>query len=240
MPGPRLLVLAPDPDGTVARDWVKSFLPGTAAVYRDHGILWLSARQAFRTSGIRVPDDVPGLIERVYGEAAGAEVPAGLEHNHQAARGERSAERSFALHNLLDLDAGYVRAGQPWPDETRVATRLADDRRTLRLARWDGATLAPLCPDLDPRRGWAMSEVSVRAARIGREAPATGPLAAAIAAARATWGRYEQDALLVALDADADGLRAEVVDAKDRPVVLRYRAGRGLEVRQPPGAGAGR
>lgn len=141
-------------------------LPRTGFVYRDHGVLWLTAGRLFRSDGVAVPDDVRALIERVYGDAAGDAVPPGLERIHQDAQGTEAAGRAFARANLLVPAAGYVRDGQPWPDESRISTRLSGERRTLRLARWDGVRLAPICPDPDPGRAWAMSEVAVAARRI--------------------------------------------------------------------------
>lgn len=154
--------------------------------------------------------------------------PPPLDPARLRAEGDARGERAHALANLLDLNAGYSRAGQPWNDEARVATRLSEERRTLRLARWDGTRLSPLCPDPDPSRAWMLSEVSIAARRISRAAPATAALEHAIGHARATWGRYEAEILLMPLEAAGLNLFRWAIAPSEPPLIVSYCTALGL------------
>ncbi|BBK42277.1 CRISPR-associated helicase/endonuclease Cas3 [Allostella vacuolata] len=228
VPGPELLVVSPHPDRDAGRDWIGAVQPGTAAVYRDHARLWLTAHHLFASTSIAIPDEVPTLIEAVYGTDAPVPIPPPLDPARLRAEGDARGERAHALANLLDLNAGYSRAGQPWNDEARVATRLSEERRTLRLARWDGTRLSPLCPDPDPSRAWMLSEVSIAARRISRAAPATAALEHAIGHARATWGRYEAEILLMPLEAAGLNLFRWAIAPSEPPLIVSYCTALGL------------
>ncbi|MDW8125032.1 MAG: CRISPR-associated helicase Cas3', partial [Geminicoccaceae bacterium] len=140
LPAPRFLVLAPDPVDAPARDWIAGFLPGTAAVYRDHLRLWRSARALFARSALEIPGDVRALVEEVYAE--NGEVPEGLERNWYASDGERKAAQALARQNALDPDRGYLAEGA-WDSDVRTPTRLGEPMITLRLARFEGGRIEP-------------------------------------------------------------------------------------------------
>jgi CRISPR-associated endonuclease/helicase Cas3 len=105
--GPKLLVLSPDPNGAVTRDWLTALLPRAGWVYRNHALLWLSAREIFAREMVRVPEDVRGLVEAVYGEEAEASAPTALERYWTESKGNDQAARAVADMNLLRLGKGY-------------------------------------------------------------------------------------------------------------------------------------
>lgn len=202
--GPELLLHGPDPDAVTDAGWVRAALPGTSFVYRDHLILWRSARVLAAHGVVAVPEDVRGLVEAVYGPADDGDAPVAFDRNRIEATGRDNAARSLAHHNLLDLDLGYLRDGAPWMDEARVATRLGDPTVTLRLARRDGQGFRPWAEDPSPARAWALSEVTVRA-KLVRNYALPADLAPAAELTRAGWGRYDQDKLLLPLTPAAPG-----------------------------------
>jgi CRISPR-associated endonuclease/helicase Cas3 len=183
---------------------VRAALRGTSFVYRDHLILWRSARVLAARGVVAVPEDVRGLVEAVYGPADDGDAPVAFDRNRIDATGLDNAARSLAHHNLLDLDLGYLRDGAPWMDEARVATRLGDPTVTLRLARRDGQGFRPWAEDPSPARAWALSEVTVRAGLV-RDYALPADLAPAAELTRAGWGRYDQDKLLLPLTPAAPG-----------------------------------
>jgi CRISPR-associated endonuclease/helicase Cas3 len=203
--GPELAILSPDPVATVDEKWMTALLPRAGAVYRDHLLLWRSARVLFEAGRIRVPEDVRPLVEAAYGPDAETGAPEALARNRQKAVGDAKAQRSFAEQNLLRVEFGYRLDSQPWLDEARIATRLGEETRILRLARWDGIEFTPWCYDPDPRRAWALSEVSVRGRRVSGVPAPTSDLAEAVRKARQDWGRYDEDKLLLPMEKDANG-----------------------------------
>lgn len=234
--GPELVVLSPDPTGPVDAKWMASLLPRAGAVYRDHLLLWRSAQLLFDTGRIRVPEDVRALIEAAYGPEAETGAPEALGRIRQNAVGNANAERSFAEQNLLRVELGYSLGNKAWLDEARIATRLSDETRILRLARWDGAELTPWCSDPDPRRAWALSEVSVRGNRVGDVPEPTGVLADATRKTRATWGRYDEDKLLVPLARNTDGgeeWTGMVLAPGGRNQPIHYARSEGLRLPRP-------
>lgn len=185
---PRLLVVSPAPAADAGREWFSSVFPKAAWVYRNHALLWRSAEVLFAAGAIVSPGAIRGLVEAVYGAEALDGVPVDLERSWIEADGEDRAAASQAEGNLLRLDEGYV-AHAGWSSDVLTPTRLGDERRILRLARWDGARLTPWAPITDPTdrlaiaRAWALSEVSIRASRVsgrGGYAPEIERAAAAI------------------------------------------------------------
>jgi len=186
--GPRLVVVSPDPVDDPSEDWIRSSLPGTAAVYRDHGRLWLTARALFVRGRVRVPQDVRELVEAVYGPDV--RVPHRLECNWFASTGERAAARVLAEQAILDPDRGYV-ADQVWDSDARTPTRLGEPMVTLRLARFAEGRLEPWCDDADRRRAWALSEVQVRANRLATVELPPGCTREMVDGVRRSWGKFE-------------------------------------------------
>ena len=146
-----------------------------------------------------MPEDVRGLVEAVYGEAALAGLPAAFERNRNEAEGTEGAARSIAGVNLLKPEAGYDGEHVGWAAEARIPTRLGDPTVTLRLACWDGGRLRPMCgKGEDPEHAWALSEVTVRASRVRGVPDATGALGRAAEAAKGGWTRYDEGKAAVA------------------------------------------
>ncbi|MCS6878415.1 MAG: CRISPR-associated helicase/endonuclease Cas3, partial [Geminicoccaceae bacterium] len=238
LPAPRFLVLAPDPVDAPARDWIAGFLPGTAAVYRDHLRLWRSARALFARSALEIPGDVRALVEEVYAEDG--EVPEGLERNWYASDGERKAAQALARQNALDPDRGYLAEGA-WDSDVRTPTRLGEPMITLRLARFEGGRIEPWCTDPDPRRAWALSEVQVRRARLRDVLLPEGCTRELVDAVRRSWGRFEAPdlfggrpredlSLLPLVRARGEAWVGSGVDGKGEPVALRYDRASGLSL----------
>jgi CRISPR-associated endonuclease/helicase Cas3 len=191
--------VAPAPVEEPAADWLRAALPGTAAVYRDHAVVWHSARELFGRGRVHVPEDVADVIEAVY-PRGGPPAPGSLGRNQTEAQGRASAGRSLAGANLLRVESGYGGEHDGWDEDDRVATRLGEPTVVVRLARWDGVTLTPWCHDDDERRAWALSEVNVRASRIaGVPEPSDQQLSKAVAAAWVRWTRHDEAKLLLPL-----------------------------------------
>jgi len=130
-----------------AEDWLKSKLPGTQAVYKHVGQLWLTQQEICKSGKISIPRDARMLIEGVYGEQAQELIPDSLLGLSWNAEGEAGSRRGMARLNALKLEKGYTRSSAEdsggWDKETRIPTRLGIDTVTVALAGIDGEGLKP-------------------------------------------------------------------------------------------------
>jgi len=227
VPGPELLVVSPEPVADPAADWIKAPQPGTAAVYRDPALLWRSARAVFSRGAIVAPDDMRPLIEAAFE----GEVPAGLAAAADMAEGKAQAASGIARQNVLAFHETYDRNAGLWEPEDRTPTRLEDRPMvTLRLAVVRDGQVVPYVDDPDPRRAWALSEVSVAQHHIAA-CPVPAGLEAAAAVAKAGWGRWERESdrmLLAVMTSDVASLKGVAVGGRGTSCVLTYSKERGL------------
>lgn len=183
------LILSPPPVDVPDAYWLARHR-GTAAVYRDPALLWRGARALFAEGMI----DAPGGLRTLIEAAAEGEEPEGLREAVAKALGKGLTQAATARQNLLDLARGYAESAGLWASEERTPTRWEDHPQvTLRLALLRDGQVLPYADDVDERRAWALSEVTVAEHRIG-EVAVPAPLAAAAAEARGHWGRWEREA----------------------------------------------
>ena len=253
VPGPELLVISPEPVDEPAADWIMAALPGTGSVYRDHALLWRSAREVFRRSAIVTPDDMRPIIEAVFDRDADGAVPRALTVSADDAYSKDLSRIGIAAQNVLDFRKGYSADAGAWEPDTNTPTRLEDRPHvTLRLARLRDGVIAPYAEDLDTaqtthrgishgviesgtgnlaiRRAWALSEVSVALYRIAA-CPMPPQLEAAADTAKARWGRWERESpfvILALLTPDGDGYRLDARAESGAVVAARYDARTGL------------
>jgi CRISPR-associated endonuclease/helicase Cas3 len=197
LPECELLVVSPDPVAAPAADWAAdSSIGGTRFVYPPH-ILWLSARVMFAAGVIAVPDGVRGLVEAVYGDVAEA-VPEGLLRSESKDEGERIAQESAAWSNLLKPERGYSWDSGDWSPDIAMPTRLGDDYLVFRMAKEEAGRLVPWCSDADPKRAWALSEISLRRS-LATGAVVPAHLAAAMEKLRARWPVWQRETPVLVL-----------------------------------------
>ena len=233
-----LLVVGPEPTNDADENWFADFFPRGAYVYRDHARLWLTARTLKEIGKIESPAGLRRLMEAVYGEDAETGLPSALQGIYWEAEGRAGAERGIAGTNLLDLSKGYVRDGGAWDKDTRTPTRLNDDPQvTLRLGLFKDGRIQPYAQIAAPDelwRAWRLSEVNITQRRIGGEAVPQS-LTQAVHLARADWGSFEEDRILVVLNESTCGEgalfgAAMSSNATPKVVQLRYDPFRGLKV----------
>jgi CRISPR-associated endonuclease/helicase Cas3 len=172
----------------------------------------------------------------VYGDD---EVPAGLLRAAQRAEGQQLGDAAAATYAALKVADGYDAGQSAWLSELRVPTRLGDEQTTVRLARVEGGRLVPWADAAPAWKAWALSEVRVRRTRVPPDA-VRPEFAAAAAAARSAWGRFEQGLPVLPLEEQAPGVwRGSLLRPDRGPVALWYTAGHGLSYDDPTsGAGA--
>jgi CRISPR-associated endonuclease/helicase Cas3 len=171
---PKLWLFGPAFTETPDADWVSTALPGTAAVYPDHGRLWLTAKRLMETGKLAMPDHARAYIEDVYGEDAETAIPMSFQDKSSNVEGDKSAKQSIASANVIKLKNGYVDEGyQPW-DDALTPTRLEDQPSiTLRLARWENGEVKPWIRTED--FAWELSQLSVRVSLFAEEVVENDP-----------------------------------------------------------------
>lgn len=163
VPAPVLHVLSPDPALVTDERWLHGVLDRGAWVYAPADV-WRSAQALFSRGWIDAPHGLRELIEAVHGENA-LEAPQALQAAELQALGRAAAARTLALHHLVDLSAGYRKAGKGERDE-KYPTRLGGETRTLVLARSAECGLRPWAEGENESESWLLSEVAVRVSRL--------------------------------------------------------------------------
>ena len=237
--GPELLVVSPEPADDAGDTWFSEFFPRAAFVYKNHALLWLTAKVLEDRGAIESLAGLRALVEAVYGDDAPDNIPAGMDSAYWDDFARTNAERSVGAHNTLEFDAGYIRDGGVWDTDHKTPTRINDDEQvTLRLARVVDGRIEPWAqesPSGERWRAWRLSEVNVSARRIGSES-VPPEHARAAKEARAEWTRFEDDRILVVLEQDSSGDSARWVGRAAAPgsdpdtVSVRYDRYCGLDV----------
>ncbi len=218
-----LTVVAPPWTETPAPTWVEERLPESAAAYPEHGTLWLTLRALRALRDPLFPEDVPRMLESVYGEDAMEAIPHALWQS-KARLGVENELDTVRQVPLLPtptvLQPGAVREGWSTP------TRLGPEATILRLARVVGGVVMPLYGSA--AGGWELSELSVPSAWIARRV--TGGLEAEIAIAEALMPDHGRYCVTVVLTWDAvhEQWWGVSVGAEGQPVELVYRNDVGL------------
>lgn len=161
---PELLVVSPEPSPDASKTWAITAFPRGAYVYRNHAVLWKSAKALFEAGAIESPDNLRNMIEAFYG-ASGADIPLALADNADSSEGRDHADMSAAKQNVLPLEDGYAgSASAAWNSDIAVPTRLGELQTLFRLAHWQNGSLVPYATvgaEGNDLLAWALSEVSV-------------------------------------------------------------------------------
>jgi CRISPR-associated endonuclease/helicase Cas3 len=227
VPGPELLVVSPEPLANIQKTWATAAFPRGAYVYRNHAVLWKSAKVLFDAGAINTPDSLRDLIESVYG-ASSVELPPALADVANFSEGRESAETSQAKHNVLPLKDGYAGSrNAAWSSDIAIPTRLGEPQTLFRLARWQDGMLIPYGraqADGDAMLAWALSEISVARRRAtGRGTVPTEVEQAAIAIER-SWREHGDAAVVLPIIDD----RLHLLDDRDQTFCASYTAWGGL------------
>ena len=229
---PRLWIYGPEWTEAPASDWFQRTFPKAAAVYPDHGQLWLTA-QALRSGSIAMPQDARTLIESVFGEDA--QTPEGLQHRADRAQAKGYADASQAQANTLTFEAGYSADGTDWWSEAKTPSRLGEPTTNVVLARWEGDNLRPWASHEDPRQAWAYSTLRVAERLIARAVePESATRKAAIEAVHENLPGEGRWSVLLPLDKTSEDWLVHACPMlrpgqRERPVLWRYNPLMGLQ-----------
>jgi CRISPR-associated endonuclease/helicase Cas3 len=226
---PTLMVLAPPLIDTPEPNWYAQLFPRGAYVYPSHGQLWLTARLLADRGQMKMPDDARHFVEAVFGEEQQDGIPKELRGRDRDADGKARAAISLAQLNGLDLAAGYTPTLNQWLEDTVTPTRLGVPTTTVRLARWDRATLTPWFSS--DRFAWDLSQVSVNRARIAGPSEHDRGLQVEVDRAMESMPDHCKWSVLVPLSPVEDGIwQGRAVDHRQRQVTAIYHPKTGLRV----------
>ena len=235
---PELLVVAPSSEISPDENWFSEVFPRAAYVYKNHGLLWLTAKTLEAAGVIESPDGLRHLIEAVYGNETD-DLPEALRQGSLEAEGKAYGDRSIANTDILHFENGYVRDDGEWDNDARTPTRLTDvPQKTLRLALVRDGSIVPYAhkvrglPPSESWRAWRLSEVNVSAMRVDEEAVPENFAEVAEAAKATEWTSYDMDKILVLLEKKAKnplvGTAFSGKPGKRKRVEITYDATRGL------------
>lgn len=227
-----ILIYGPFPDANADSNWIKGFLPATAAVYSDHTQLYKTACWITEKGRVDIPEDSRDVIESVFGEIEKWDIPKAFDFNAAKVQGERNARANLAdLSNSVNLGDGFRNSYGPWWSEARTPTRLGEDTINVRLGCWEDGSLRPWAGNIS--NGWRLSEVRVRNSILCREA-STGEdqCDAARDVLKKQWpGEGEDYPLIVLFPAQEEGMwQGHARDEKGELVRIRYSLSIGLEI----------
>ena len=225
---PSMIIHGPEPEDNADGKWYKSKFEKASFVYPSHGCLWLTARLFVDRRELKMPDDARELIEAAFSEKADR-IPAPLRQRDEQADAKWQADKSLAHINMLKLDEGYEATITQWREDMKTPTRLGGMETTVRLARWDGATLSPWYAH--EKFPWDMSQVNIRNALVDAEAEYKGDLGKEIARLKERLPDKGKWTVLVPLMQGEDGRwRGNALNKKQETVVLEYDRLTGLTV----------
>jgi CRISPR-associated endonuclease/helicase Cas3 len=225
-----LVVLSPTPDADPPEGWLGGVFAGTAHVYKDVGVLWRTICTLNRARAIETPGALRDLIESVYDDSA-ADPPASLVRQVNRAEGEEAGNAAAASYGTLKVTDGYDASAHTWESELHARTRLSEDQTVVRLARVDRDGCLTPWDTMEgvAWRAWALAEVRLSSKRVPWDVGAEPKYDAAIAAVRATWGRFEQEIPVLPLLCEVGTWRGILIRRGDqRAIAVRYTDEEGL------------
>lgn len=219
IPSRELMVLSPDPEHVQDANWYAGLLPRSAGVYCDPGLVWRSAKALCDAGSIDTPGNIRDLIAKVYDSTSMLETPSEFDRKAIQAEGKDSSKRSIASGNLLGLHKGYYGNNHVWSPDQKTPTRLEEDpSTTFRLGKLEGDKIVPWFGgeglENDPKRAWALSEVSIASRRASGAAPLPA-LESRVQTAKLDWGKWERDMPLLVLEPGNGGVWRGRVQSKD-------------------------
>ncbi len=205
LPGPRMLVVSPDPNTVSSDRWLEPVLGKAAFVYQNAGVLWRSAKMLFAAGRIAVPDDLRSFIEQVYGRDNEPALPACLLRAEGKGLGKASGEATLGRMNVIKPSEGYAGLGERLSSSEDIGTRLGEKTTVLRLARHEGDRLVPFyrMAEADDRLDWELSEITLRETLL-RDAAFVLVPEALMLAVKADWPKFEQEMMIAVVDAQGN------------------------------------
>ena len=224
-----LIILSPDPSKTIGKKWIQDPLPGTAAVYFNHGHLWLTANWFFNNPTFQIPEQLRDAVEDVYQPDAYDRVPEELQESYNKASGKEYSYEHQAYQASLKLENGYCSQETLWEDDIVATTRLGEPIVKVRLAKWHGEQLVPWIQDADSKMAWRLSDVQVRQTKLAQEIVSDRRLVEAVQRLKQAWPKQGKYETVIVVNPVSDGVwEGRGVNKAGKVVNLEYSVRFGL------------
>ena len=161
-PDPVLEIVSPAPIDDAPANWYSALFPRASFVYPHPGHLWRTMKLLEEAGELRLASENPrALLQAVFDSG---DYPPVFEKAVCEWEGKCSAQKAMAAGRALDPAKGYSEQQRGFYDEAQSPTRLGDDSRVVRVAKWQDGKLTPWADgDGDETRAWRMSEIQLRA-----------------------------------------------------------------------------
>ena len=219
---PVLEIVSPTPVGDAPANWFSAAFPRAAYVYPHPGHLWRTMRLLEEAGALRLKSGNPReLLHEVFNSG---DYPAAFEKSVIEWEGSETAKPALAAARVLDIRKGYSDQQRGFYDEALSPTRLGDDTRVVRLAKWDGAMLTPWADGENEHRAWRTSELQLRAAKAHARGTYDLKIEKAAKEIEAGWPGRAQTALLLPLIPEASSWSGNLVTSDGKSIAVRYNA----------------
>ncbi|WP_016737726.1 hypothetical protein [Gluconobacter thailandicus] len=148
-------------------------------------------------------------------------------------QGKNLSAQGLGRQTVLKTGEPYDPGTGQWDTDLQARTRLETDPTVIvRLALLKDGVIHPYAEDVDPSQAWALSEIRVARRRLKSCPPPEG-LQTAIETIRASWSRWERDAVedilvLVLFESVDGGFEGRGLDKDDNALMLQYHKATGL------------
>ena len=226
-PAPVLEIVSPEPIEDAPANWYSALLPRASYVYPHPGHLWRTMKLLEDAGALPLASENPRALLHAVFDAE--EYPAAFEKAVCEWEGKCSAEKAAAAGRVLDPARGYSEQQRGFYDEARSPTRLGDDSRVVRLAKWRDGKLTPWADGDDEHRAWRMSEIQLRAYKAHARGDYVRPVEEGARMIEASWQGGAQTALLLPLLSEGESWAGNLMSADGKPVAVAYDVEKGFQ-----------
>ena len=223
---PTLGVAMPRLEDGADKYWYKNMFPKGAAVYSEHGKLWLTARWIEKNRKFRPAMDSRKMVEYVYGEEERERIPKDLLYTEDKVQTEKKCESEMGKFNGLNWEDGYAPSCNKWEEDVFAPTRLGEQTVTLRLGKIIENELLPLIDEKD--YGWQLSQLQIYRIKVTEESPANKNIIERGRNKMKDKGRY---VLVIPLTLNGKVWEGEALDINGKEVIIRYDKTMGLNIK---------
>ena len=227
-PDPVLEIVSPAPIDDAPANWYSALFPRASFVYPHPGHLWRTMKLLEEAGELRLASENPrALLQAVFDSG---DYPPVFEKAVCEWEGKCSAQKAMAAGRALDPAKGYSEQQRGFYDEAQSPTRLGDDSRVVRVAKWQDGKLTPWADgDGDETRAWRMSEIQLRAYKAHARGSYPSEIAKAAELIECAWLGRAKTALLLPLIVQDAIWSGNLLRVDGKPVPIAYDVEKGFQ-----------
>lgn len=203
-PPPVLEIYGPAASDTVAADWFSKCFAKGQYVYPNNVHLWRTMRLLEHEGLPLKTGNTRDMLDSVF-KADNDDAPQALHQRAEKSLAKNLSWSAVASGTVLATEKGFKANAVRFEDDVLTPTREGEPVRIVRLAKWQNGLLLPFADGArgdTPQRLWRLSEIGVRASKLGGRAPLEAALEAAVEKTEATWPKNFRPLLLPLIQED--------------------------------------